>query len=113
MEFLNKVELVGIVGNVNVSRVAETKMVTLSVLTEYSYIKKDGENIVNCEWHNVSANEKVIKGKPEDITKGSWVKITGRITTKTYSSEEGERKLYIIVAGSLELVNNNPAPEGQ
>lgn len=113
MEFLNKVELVGIVGNVNVSRVAETKMVTLSVLTEYAYTKKDGENIVNCEWHNVSANEKVIKGKPEDITKGSWVKISGRITMRKYFSEEGERRLCTIVAGSLELLNNNPAQEGQ
>ncbi len=113
MQFLNKVELVGIVGNVNISKVAETKMVTLSVLTEYAYTKKDGENIINCEWHNVSASEKVIKGKPEDITKGSWVKVSGRITMRKYFSEEGEKRLYSIVAGSLELVNDNPAHEGQ
>ena len=113
MDFLNKVELVGIVGNVNVSMVAETKVVTMTVLTEHAYTNKNGEITVNCEWHNVSANEKVIKGNPEDITKGSWVKVSGRITMRTYFSEKGERRLSTIVADSLELLNDNPAQEGQ
>ena len=112
MDFLNKVELIGIVGNVNVSKVAETKMVTLSVMTEHAYTNKNGELIVNCEWHNVSANEQVIKGNLEDITRGSWVKVSGRITTRTYFSDEGAKRLCTIVAGSLELLNNNPAQEG-
>jgi hypothetical protein len=42
MEFLNKIELRGIVGTVTLNRVGESQVCRFSLVTEYSY--KDREN---------------------------------------------------------------------
>ena len=106
MEFLNRVEVQGIVGSVSVSRIGDTKVARFSVLTETWYTSKDGTNVIESTWFNVSA----LNAGPEAdrIAKGCAVNVKGRMKTFRFTDASGaERVCYEIVARELSILPNN------
>ena len=53
MEFLNRIELAGVVGTSSVKMVGDSRICRFSLATEYSYKGSDGGIIIDCTWFNI------------------------------------------------------------
>lgn len=53
MEQLNRLEIRGNVGNVNILKVGETRVAHFSVATNFAYKGRNGEPVIETTWHNV------------------------------------------------------------
>lgn len=105
MEQLNKIEIQGIVGNVRIQDVADTKVANFSVATNYAYKSKDGGIIIETTWHNVVAWEGNEIQHLDQLKKGTLVHIRGRLRNRRYTAADGaERTVCDIVAESLEIL---------
>ena len=103
MEQLNKIEIRGIIGRVNVKGIGDTKVANISVATDYAYKSQDGSVIIETTWHNVVAWEGKEIQNLDQLKKGSFVHVCGRLR-KYVASDGTERTVCDIVARSLELV---------
>jgi len=105
MEFLNQIELRGIVGNVRINKVYNTKCANISLLTEYSYHSKDGGLVIDTVWHNVTAFESEKCKDLESITKGSKLFVKGRVKYRRYIGSDGnERTICEINAQEIQIL---------
>ena len=95
MQFLNKIEIQGIVGNSSIQKVADTRLCRLSVVTELAYKGNDGfEGPGIC---NLDA-----------ITRGAIVHIIGRLKCNRYVDANGnDRVQYEIVAQKLDVMKED------
>ncbi len=55
MEFINRIELVGIVGTIRKQTYSGRMVANFSVVTEYSFKDKSGGTVIETTWHNVVA----------------------------------------------------------
>jgi len=104
MEFLNRIELVGIVGRISRQTVSCHEVAKISLVTEYCFKDKSGNSVVETTWHNVVAWQ---NGEmPLDlIEKGTHVCVHGRLRCRRYTSESGEpRSSYEIIAKEVNIL---------
>lgn len=105
MEFLNRIEIQGIVGNASVSRVAETRCVRFSVATNYTYKNKKNEPVIETNWFNVTAWEGKGVKDAGNIKKGSKVNVKGRVRCTRYTADNGlERIMWEIVPNKVTIL---------
>lgn len=105
MEQLNRIEIRGIVGSVRVQNVGNTKVANLSVATEYAFTTKDGGAVIETTWHYVTALEGKDIQNLEQLQKGSFVHVIGRLRNRKYTTPDGmERIVYDIVANKVEMI---------
>lgn len=105
MEFINKVELRGVVGRSVVTPAGEHKIVRFSLLTEYAYRTADS-NLMETQWHNVFASDSVTKDL-DGIKKGAWVEVKGRIRSERYTDSEGQNRIVPqVVATEVNVVRD-------
>jgi single-strand DNA-binding protein len=90
----NSVRLIGNLGNNPEVKEFETgkKVVRLTLATNETYKNQKGEKITDTCWHNL-----VIWGKTADIAeryleKGSEIAIEGKLTSRSYTGKDGEKK---------------------
>lgn len=106
MEFLNKIELRGVVGRSNLTNCGPTKVCSFSLVTEYCYKGNDGCVVVDTMWIQITA----CGPKPgwpdlDTIQKGSKVHVTGRLRCRRFTDSEGcDRQCWNVVAQTLELI---------
>ena len=82
MEYLNKVELQGIVGTATIERVDKLYLARFSVMTEYAHRNYKGENIVEIMWWRVCAHcvpSSEIADTLNSLRKGDIVRLQGRL----------------------------------
>ena len=126
MQFLNKIEIQGIVGNSSIQKVADTRLCRFSVVTELAYKGNDGvadtrlcrfsvvtelaykgndgTSIIESTWFNVSAWEGKDITNLEAITREAIVHITGRLKCNRYVDANGnDRVQYEIVAQKVDV----------
>ena len=106
MEFLNKIEIRGVVGRANLTPCGPTTVCNFSVMTEYCYKSQDGGVIVDTLWLQVCAYGPK-PGWPDlnQIQKGSKVYVQGRLRAKRYCDAQGiDRTCYEVVAQELKLL---------
>lgn len=98
-EFLNRVELTGIVGKeVKIFVVHDMKVARFTLMTT------DGEK-APAEWHNVSVWEGEGVDDFSKLKKGDWVHLVGRSRSVAYVDQSGvERILYEVRAQQLEIL---------
>lgn len=109
MEFLNKIEVKGIVGRIDVKEVADSTCANFAVATDFCYKSREGQAIIDTTWFNVVAwkgenhGKKIVEfGK---IHKGSAVHVIGRVRSRSYEGADGNVcRFYEIVASSVELL---------
>lgn len=106
MEYINKVELRGIVGTVRKSDIGEHTLTKMSVCTNHVYLNSSGSTVVESTWHYVTAwnlNKEVI----EHLDAGSKVHIKGRLTNNRYTTSDGEERTTIsIIAHLVEVLSD-------
>lgn len=106
MEQINKIEIVGLVGNIRHNVVSGSTVANFSVATNYAYKGRDGSPYLETVWFAVCAWEG--KNMPDLtlIRKGSAVHVTGRVRFRTYTTSEGTEKQEIEVkAQSVKLLD--------
>ena len=105
MEFLNKIEIRGIVGNSSIQKVADTRLCRFSVVTELAYKGNDGTNIIETTWFSCQVFEGPGICNLEAITRGAIVHVTGRLKCNRYVDANGnDRVQYEIVARKLDVI---------
>lgn len=94
MDFINKVELKGIVGSVKSFTAGYANHDDFTLVTEEVFTSRDGANIVEVTWHNCrwtrASNEPGVKAN--DI-----VHLWGKIYTKAYADKDGNNKVTRII----------------
>lgn len=101
---VNRIEIVGRVGQVRVNEYNDKKVANFSVITEI-FIKKHGSVITESTWHNVTAWEGPAVSGFDALQPGTLVKITGRLRTSKYTGADGiDRMFPEILASSLDIL---------
>jgi len=115
MEQLNRIEIRGNVGNVNILKVGEGRVAHFSVATNYAYKGRNSEPVIETTWHNVTAWEGKNIPDLDIIAKGGSVYVSGRIRAQKYAASDGTEKTSMeIIANSVEVVDGNiPAQYGR
>ena len=104
MEFINKIELCGIVGNVTTSTVGGSTIARFSLCVEQAYNSADGTAIIETTWFNCTAwqNDKI--KNLSKIQKGKPVHLTGRVKMQHYTAQEGNRYIWEVLCQELEVL---------
>ena len=106
MEFLNRIELKGVVGRAEVNSFNNSQVCNFSVVTEYSTIDKDRNAIIETSWFNVSAwAGRDTIADLYSIQKGAWVHVIGRQRARKYTAQNGEERTTMdVVAHTVKLL---------
>lgn len=107
---LNRAVIRGIVGNVRLTTVGDTKVARMTVATNYAYKAKDGSCILETQWHTAVLFEGHGITGLEEVSKGDKVHIEGRIRNQRYTGADGiERTSTEILAQKFErIVSDEP-----
>lgn len=103
MEFLNKVELKGIIGSIKPTVVSDTNIIYFTVCTQYFHKDKNGSIIIEDTWHQCSYSTK----NDFPFKKGDTIHLVGRIKQSRYmDSSSNERIMNTIVVDHYLLDEN-------
>jgi len=82
--------------------------------TSETYKNKAGERISNTEWHNVVLWRGLAQVAEKYVKKGTQIYIEGRIKTRSYDDQDGNKK-YIteIVGDQMQLLSRKPDDAGE
>ena len=96
MEFLNKVELKGVVGRVSTTKVADKNITNFSLMTEQVNVSEDGLQATEVTWFYCTTFNEIA------INKGDHANVLGRLRIRKYTTEGGtERVICEVVAASV------------
>lgn len=107
MEYLNRVELQGVIGTTLVNEYNKKRVVNFTLCTEYASRAADGSGVLECTWHNcvVFENKDIPAEVINALDKGVFVHAEGRLRCKMYTNADGETKRYIdIFVNKLKIV---------
>lgn len=93
MEFLNRIELRGVVGRADINVFNNSHVCNFSVVTECSVLDRDRNASIESTWFNVSAWNGV-EGIEDlnTLKKGMWVRVVGRLRVRKYISQDNEER---------------------
>jgi len=112
MAGVNKVILVGNLGKDPEVRHLENgrAVANFSLATSETYKNKAGERVTNTEWHNVVLWTPLAEIAERFLKKGGQVYIEGKMTTRSWDDQEGNKRYTTEVVGrELTLLGK---PEG-
>lgn len=106
-EFLNRAMLRGVVGYIKTKSYGDIKAANYSLVTNYAYINKEGEPVIDTTWFNIIAlqNENISNETFDKIQKGAWVEVMGRRRVRRVVHADGsEGTTYDIVANQINVL---------
>ncbi len=107
MDFLNSVELKGIVGRCSIATCGDKKFANFSLVTEYANRTKDGRVVLDTMWHNISASQYCSSVDIETIDKGDKLHVIGRLHCTRYTDADGfERSSISVIASKVEKIED-------
>lgn len=93
MANLNKVMLIGRLGqDPEVKDAGNTPVANFSIATNENWTDKNGEKQERTEWHNIVAWDKLADLAGNYLHKGSNIYCEGKLQTRSWESQEGEKK---------------------
>jgi single-strand DNA-binding protein len=105
----NRVQLIGNLGMNPEIKTLESgkKLAKFSIATNETYKNAKGEKVKDTEWHNVIAWNKTAELAEMFLEKGKEVAIEGKLTTRSWEDEKGNKK-YIteIVCSEIIFLGN-------
>lgn len=102
MEFLNKVELQGVVGRTDIQSYQKRVVLIFSIVTEYTHTETNGVALTEVNWWNCS---KIFSEENPiiPIEKGDWAHVIGRLRQRRYTDQDGnERTINEVVVSEIE-----------
>lgn len=109
MAGVNKVILVGHLGkDPEVRHLDNGRAVcNFSLATSESYKNKQGEKVTNTEWHNIILWSPLAEIAEKYLKKGNQVYIEGKLTTRSWDDQQGNKRSTTEVVGrELTLLGN-------
>ena len=104
MNTTNRVQLTGNLGNNPEVKNFDNgnKVARFSLATKEEYVTRSGEKTSNTQWHFISGWGKIAERIENELQKGSFVSVEGRIVNRNYVDKNGQKK-YIteIVANDI------------
>ncbi len=90
----NRVQLIGYLGmNPEIKTLEKgSKLAKFSLATNDSYKNAQGEKITETEWHNIVAWNKTADLVESFLEKGKEVALEGKLTTRSWDDESGNKK---------------------
>ena len=111
----NKVQLIGNVGQTPEIRNLESgkKVASFSIATNEFYKNSKGEKVQDTQWHNVVTWGKQAELIEKYVDKGKEVAIRGKLTSRSYETQSGEKRYVneILVNEILVLGNKENAEQ--
>jgi len=94
MNSLNKVQLIGNLGKDPEVRYFDSGAVKASfpIATSERYTNREGQKVENTDWHNVVMWRGIAQVAEKYLKKGSKVYIEGKIKTRSYDDQDGNKK---------------------
>tara|TARA_Y100000588_G_C13909516_1_gene776493 strand:- start:56 stop:397 length:342 start_codon:yes stop_codon:yes gene_type:complete len=108
----NQVQLIGNVGNTpeTITFDSGKKAVRLSMATN-EYYQKDGEKVQDTQWHNLIAWGNQADLIEKYVGKGKEIAILGKLTSRSYETQTGEKRYVTEVVVQEILFLGNQAAE--
>jgi len=105
---LNKAILIGRLGqDPEVREVGSSKVANFSIATDESYTDREGNKVEKTEWHRIVMWNKAAENAEAFLRKGSLVYIEGKIETRSWQNEAGEKRYSTeIKSFSFQILNN-------
>lgn len=105
IEHINRIEILGVIGNIRLTNVGDTRLVSFTMATNYAFRDKEGRPVIETTWHNVRALEGEHIRDLDRIERGCSVHVVGRLQLQRYMSAEGVEKTSVtVLAHRVELV---------
>lgn len=112
MASVNKVIILGNVGQDPEIRQGNFIVAALSIATTRKWRDKAGETQSETEWHRVSAFGRLAEIISQYVRKGDPIYIEGRLRTRKYEDKQGvERWVTEIIAEQLQLLRQKESDE--
>lgn len=116
MASVNKVILVG-----NLGRDPEIKMTpsgqkvaSFSIATTEKYNDKQGQKQEKTDWHNIVAWSRLAEIIEQYVRKGSSVYIEGKLTTRSWDDQQGQKKYRTeVIANQLQMLGGRSEAPAQ
>ena len=108
---VNKVILVGNVGKDPEVRYLDegTAIAKFPLATSETYKNRSGERVSNTEWHNVVLWRGLAQVAEKYVKKGSQIYIEGRIKTRSYDDQDGNKRYITEITGDqMQLLGKKP-----
>ena len=108
MEFLNRIEVKGVVGSSRTTTLDNNQIITFSLATEYYYTDKSGMGVVETTWFTVRGFKRdgIAQSTIENIKRGNNVYVVGRIRQQRYVDGDGiEQRQNEIMAQTISIIN--------
>ena len=98
---MNKVILIGNLGaDPEIREMNDgTKMAKFSIATSEKYTNREGQLISNTDWHNIVLWRRTAEVAEEYLKKGDSVCIEGKLKTRSWEDENGNKKYATDVQG--------------
>ena len=108
MTTINRVQLTGNLGrNPDVKNFENgNKLARFSMATKEEYVTRNGETSTSTQWHSITAWGKIAERIENELQKGSLVSIEGRLVTRHYTDQTGQRKYIVEVVASDVKIND-------
>jgi len=110
---LNKVQLIGNLGSDPEVKytTSGTAVVNFSIATTERWTK-DGEKNEKTEWHRIVAWKRLAEICGEYLHKGSQVYVEGKLQTRTWDDQEGNKKYMTeIVIHQMQMLGSKGRPQ--
>jgi single-strand DNA-binding protein len=90
----NSVQLIGNIGkDINMMSLDNgSKKASITLATNEYYTNNKGEKVKQTDWHNLVAWGKTAEMMNEALSKGNEVAIQGKLTNRSYTTNEGVTK---------------------
>lgn len=113
MSGINKVILVGRLGADPEKKQTQTgqTVTRLNLATSESWLNREGERQEKTEWHRVVIWGKLAETCAQHLTKGRQVYIEGRLQTRSWETEKGEKRFSTEVVATQVLFLAAAAPK--
>ena len=106
MEQLNRMEVIGRIGNASPNKSGDYQFVRFSVATDYVYKDREGTPIVETTWHNAVIWEGRNTPDLSQLIRGRCVHLVGRVRQYKYTNSDGvEKTLSEIYVSELEILD--------
>ena len=101
----NHVQLIGNVGREPTITNLESgkKVARFSIATNENYKNDKGEKVQNTDWHTVVAWGKIAEIVEKYVGKGKEIGITGKLRTRTYTTDDGNQR-YVTEVEAREIL---------
>ena len=102
MSGINKVILVGRLGTDPEMKNTSTgqKVTRINIATSESWVNREGERQEKTEWHRIVVWGKLAETCAQHLSKGRQVYIEGRLQTRSWETENGDKRFSTEVVAS-------------